>query len=94
MMVSKPPTRAAKRRKKKDLQNDFKNRPRIDSFLLSAQNKKEEIQSVAKVLNLENEQEDTRGSGSEISELQIKQVLKLTVLKTITWHPIYLITTR
>lgn len=68
-MASKPLSGAAKRRKKKDLQNDLKKRCKIDSFLLPAQTKKEETQSVANVLNLENEQEDTRGS--EVSELQI-----------------------
>ena len=71
MMASKPLSGAAKRRKKKDLQNEFKKRCKIDSFLLPAQNKKEETQSVASVLNLENEQEHTRESDSKISELQI-----------------------
>ena len=71
MMASKPLSGAPKRRKEKDLQNEFKKRCKIDSFLLPAHNKKEETQSVANVLNLENEQEDTRESDSEISELQI-----------------------
>ena len=72
MMASKPLSGAAKRRKKKDLQNELKKRCKIDSFLLPAQTKKEETQSVANVRNEENEQEpqeDTRGS--EVSELQI-----------------------
>jgi len=71
-MASKPLSGAAKRRKKKDLQNELKKRCKIDSFLLPAQTKKEETQSVANVRNEENEQEpqeDTRGS--EVSELQI-----------------------
>ena len=71
MMASKPLSGAAKRRKKKDLRNEFKKRCKIDSFSLPAQNKKEETQSVASVLNLENELEDTRESDSETSELQI-----------------------
>ena len=69
MMASKPLSGAAKQWKKKDLQNEFKKRCKIGSFLLPAQNKKEETQSVANVLNLENEQEDTRESDCEISEL-------------------------
>ena len=41
-MASKPLSGATKQRKKKDLQNEFKKRYKIDSFLLPAQNKKEE----------------------------------------------------
>ena len=71
MMASKRLSGAANLRKKEQLKNEVKKRCKIDSFLLPAQNKEEETQSVANVPNLENEQENTRGSDSEISELQI-----------------------
>ena len=91
-MAGKPLNGTAKRRNKKNLQNDFKKRYKIDSFLLPAQNIKEDTQSVANVLNLENEQENTRESDSEISKLQMNTNSQVNCFKDNRWHQIYLIT--